>query len=126
MGGNVLNKVVVGLKLKDADKWGDKPSFGPDLDEVDKAIEGLTHSALEWHFLKNMEWGDFPDTDDAFFCIKLRKLKGIQDSYSVEELQRLLEDKAVMDEHYLALSRLGVSRAQAALPGLMTCVTYDD
>ena len=125
MGGSFQNEVVFGKKVQHEDRWDSSENFGPNFFTVIEAVKGLDHVEYKSQCMDDDLPGcNYATTDDMFVCLKLPDQDGCHGDVPFEALQSIVTDQTKMDQYYLALQRLGISKEEAGPPRVMTCLCY--
>lgn len=124
MGGDFVNQVVFGKKVRHEDRWNSSHDFGPDYSSICRAVKGLEHVTDIFQSMDDLEGCNYATTTDTFIGFKLPDSPSCHGDIPFKALQDIVADQIKMSEYYLALQRLGISKEEAGPPRVMTCLYY--
>ncbi len=111
------------MKVQHEDRWDSSENFGPEFFSVLEAVEGLEHVDSFYQSMDDLEGCSYATSQDTFIGIKLPH-QGCHGNIPFEALQDIVADQIKMDQYYQALRRLGISKEEAGVPQVMTCLFY--
>lgn len=123
MGGSFQNEIVFGRKVWHEDRWDSAKNFGPDFFTIQEAVKDLEHVDFKCQSMDDLKGCNYATSQDMFVVIELPD-QGCHGDIAFEELRDIVADRTKMDQYYLALQRLGISKEQAGPPRVMTCMFY--